>query len=121
VATFKHHSAFPKDKDIQGHLFPHVCFQCKKSFKKPISDDPRLCPQCGGETIRLSRRFSTPAAMDVLQWKKVQFLVAHGFLFQSVYEPTESGGQQRTNYPATFEQAKEFVVTFKSQAVNRAA
>lgn len=45
----------------------------------------------------------------------------HGFLFQSVYELTEAGGRQKTSYPATFEQAKEFVVAFKSQAVNRAA
>lgn len=71
--------------------------------------------------VRLSRKFSAPAAVDTLQWKKVQFLVEHGFLFQSVYEPTESGGRQKASYPATYEQAKEFVVAFKSQAVNRAA
>ena len=71
--------------------------------------------------VRLNRKFSTPAVTDTLQWKKVQFLVEHGFLFQSVYEATESGGRQKTSYPATFEQAKEFVVTFKSQALNRAA
>ena len=71
--------------------------------------------------VRLSRKFSAPAANDTIQWKKVQFLVEHGFLFQSVYEPTESGGRQKTSYPETFEQAKEFVVAFKSQAVNLAA
>jgi DNA-directed RNA polymerase subunit RPC12/RpoP len=121
MTAFKHHNAFPKEKDIQGHLFPHVCFDCKKSFKKPISEAPRLCPQCGGEMVRLSRKFSASTATDTVQWKKVQFLVEHGFFFQSIYEPTESGGQQRTSYPTTYEQAKEFVVAFKSQAVNRAA
>lgn len=71
--------------------------------------------------IRLSRKFSAPATNDSLQWKKVQLLVEHGFLFQSVYEPTESGGQQKTRYPETLEQAKEFVVAFKAQAVKRTA
>ncbi len=71
--------------------------------------------------VRLSRKFSAPATADTIQWKKVQFLVEHGFLFQSVYESTESGGRQQTSYPATFEHAKEFIVAFKSQAVNRAA
>jgi len=121
MTAFKYHSDLPKEKDIQGRLYPHVCFYCKKSYKKPISEAPRLCPQCGVEMVRLSRKLSAPSAADTLQWKKVQSLVEHGFLFQSVYESTESGGRQKTRYPATFEKAKEFVVVFKSQAVNRAA
>lgn len=71
--------------------------------------------------VRLSRKFSAPSAIDMAQWKKVQFLVEHGFLFQPVYEPADVGARRTARYPLTFEQAKEFVVVFKSQAIRRAA
>jgi hypothetical protein len=117
MSTFKHHSAFPKEKSLQSYLFPHVCFNCRKSFKKPLSEEARLCPQCGDAMARLSRKFSAPASIDIPQWKKVQFLVDHGFLFQSVRDTTGRGGH--ISYPATLGEAKVFVVTFKSQAIHR--
>ena len=64
----------------------------------------------------LSRKFSAPKSADVAQWKKVQFLVAHGFRFYSVYKAVESGGKQSVRYPSTLEEAKDFVVTFREQA-----
>lgn len=57
----------------------------------------------------LSRKFSAPKAKDIPQWKKVQYLVEHGFRFQSVRE-AESG--QLVKYPATLEEAKAFVQRF---------
>ena len=64
----------------------------------------------------LSRKFSAPRSADVAQWKKVQFLVEHGFRFYSVYRPSESGGKQSVRYPATLEEAEDFVVAFREQA-----
>jgi hypothetical protein len=46
--------------------------------------------------------------------------VEHGFLFQSVYEPSPSGSQQTVRYPLTLEEAKDFVVEFQAQAVANA-
>ena len=70
--------------------------------------------------VRLSRKFSAPSATDTVQWKKVQLLVEHGFLFQPVYEPTDVGARRTARYPLTLEQAKEFVVAFKLQAKKKA-
>ncbi|RTL41713.1 MAG: hypothetical protein EKK53_13130 [Burkholderiales bacterium] len=64
----------------------------------------------------LSRKFSAPRSADVRQWKKVQFLVAHGFRFHTVYCTTESGGARSVRYPATLDEAKDFVVAFRDQA-----
>ena len=64
----------------------------------------------------LSRKFSAPKSADVAQWKKVQFLVAHGFRFYTVFRPSEWGGKQSVRYPATLEEAKAFVLAFREQA-----
>ena len=69
----------------------------------------------------LGRKFAAPRAADTEQWKKVQFLVEHGFLFQSVYEASEYGGKRNVSYPATLEEARAFVIAFKEQAVQSAA
>jgi len=64
----------------------------------------------------LSRKFSAPKSADVAQWKKVQFLVKHGFRFYSVYRNVASGTKQSVRYPTTLEEAKGFVVAFRDQA-----
>jgi hypothetical protein len=69
--------------------------------------------------VLLSRKFSAPTAIDKAQWKKVEFLVAHGFVFQTVYETPRGGRSVR--YPATLDEAKGFVVEFADQAVRGAA
>ncbi|WP_269629817.1 hypothetical protein [Pelomonas sp. BJYL3] len=116
MSKFQHHSRFPKPKHVQAYRFPFVCFHCRKSFKLPVSTGSRLCPQCRRPMEMLSRKFSAPRSADVAQWKKVQFLVEHGFRFYSVYRPSESGGKQSVRYPATLEQAKAFVLAFREHA-----
>lgn len=120
MGTFKHHSYFQKEKYVQSYLFPNVCFECRKSFKKPRSQQPRMCPQCGNQLVALNRKFSAPKSTDIEQWKKVEYLVAHGFLFQSVYELREDGGHYKIDYPQSLEEAKEFVVKYQNQAVENA-
>lgn len=63
----------------------------------------------------LNRKFSAPAATDKAQWKKVEFLVQHGFVFQTVYETPRGGKSLR--YPATLDEAKSFVVAHAAQAL----
>ena len=60
--------------------------------------------------------FRPPKKSDDRQWKKVEFLVTHGFIFQKIYRTNGSFGI-RVRYPETLEQAKEFVVEFKNQAL----
>ncbi len=86
MSAFRNHNHFPKEKYNISYLFPNVCFTCRKSFKKPLSEKPSICPNCTSEMVALNRKFSAPKAKDIDQWEKVQFLVNHGFLFQSVYE-----------------------------------
>jgi DNA-directed RNA polymerase subunit RPC12/RpoP len=109
MSKFKHHSYFAKAKQVQAFRFPFVCFNCRKSFKQPISFAPRKCPSCSQPMTMLSRKFSAPAAKEKQQWQKVQYLVEHGFKFYPVYEALPSGGQQRGRYPETLQEAKEFV------------
>ena len=69
--------------------------------------------------IRLSRKFAAPKASDVAQWKKVQYLVEHGFLFYPVQEAISANASKRVAYPQTLQEAKLFVERYKSQAPQR--
>lgn len=115
MGVFKHHSYFVKEKHVQGVLFPHVCLDCRKTFKKPRSVAARLCPECAGPLVALSRKFSAPKSSDIKQWEKVRFLVANGFLFQTVQDRNES-----VRYPKTLDEAREFVAKYSKQAILRA-
>jgi hypothetical protein len=106
MKKFKHHSYFAKPPQEQQHLFPHVCFSCRKSFKKPKRALARFCPQCHEPMVMLSRKFSAPKMTDVDQWRKVEYLVSHGFRFQSIHEQTNGS---LIRYPATLAEAKLFV------------
>jgi hypothetical protein len=58
----------------------------------------------------LSRRFKPPAKSDLAGWRKVEYLVHHGFYFQSF-------GFAR--YPKTLAEAREFVKKYKQHAMRR--
>jgi len=118
VTKFKHHSYFPKEKNVQSYLFPNLCFVCRKSFKKPVSDEPRLCSDCGGVLFEVSRKFTAPKKTDKAQWEKVEYLVERGFRFQSIYEQREDGGFYKVSYPETLKEAREFVVKYQEQSVS---
>jgi hypothetical protein len=103
-------------KSSRPYLLHFACFACRRSHKRALRADEltKVCPTCGGAAIRLGRHFKAPAKDDQAQWRKVRFLVAHGFLFQHVYE-TRHGGLQ-VPYPETVEDAREFVRRFRDQA-----
>ncbi|MBU1350560.1 MAG: hypothetical protein KKB95_01560 [Gammaproteobacteria bacterium] len=112
MKTFKHHSYFAKPRADQQHFFPYVCFNCRKAFRKPDSDTPRLCPQCRAEMVMLNRKFSAPKMTDVEQWRKVEFLVGCGFRFQSVHEADGS----LVRYPANMAEARAFAEKYAHRA-----
>ncbi|MES2713727.1 MAG: hypothetical protein V4653_19285 [Pseudomonadota bacterium] len=82
------------------YLHPYACFRCRKSFKRASRTDAVLpCPECGGPSIGLTRKFKPPKQSDVKQWTKVEALVRHCFLFWSLSEP----------YPETLQEVPAFV------------
>ena len=67
--------------------------------------------------VMLSRNFSAPKIKDVEQWKKVEFLVGHGFYFQSIYDCQRRGVYTKARYPDTMQEARDFVVAYEDQAI----
>jgi hypothetical protein len=59
--------------------------------------------------VGLSRQFKPPPRDDVAQWKKVEYLVAHGFRFFSQKDPLTGGP---VPYPETLGEARAFVRRF---------
>jgi hypothetical protein len=98
-------------------LFPYVCFACRKCFKRaPVGSKglpDKRCPDCGGLAVGLSRKFKPPPRNDLAQWKKVEFLVAHGFRFFSQKDPSTGGS---IPYPETLGEARTFVRRFGKNA-----
>jgi predicted amidophosphoribosyltransferase len=109
---FKHHSAFEKEKQVQSYLFPNVCFHCRKSYKKPKTDELRVCPECGKKLTQLSRKFSAPPKAAVEEWKVVEYLVSQGFRYHTIH--IENG--QQVKYPKTMKEALEFARVHRTQS-----
>ena len=64
------------------YLVAHACFECRKSFKQPVSDSiEHICPECKERVYEMGRSFTAPKTSDTKQWKKVQGLYAAGFRF----------------------------------------
>jgi len=91
-----------------------VCLNCKKAFSIYTNKSKEVnltCPECGLKTVLVSHRFRPPKREDFKQWDLAEFLMTHGFPYQHIFE-----NYQYVQYPTTMEEAKEFVVKFKSQA-----
>src|ERR1044072_9069409 len=121
MRKFKHYKYFPSAKTQGSYLFPFACFGCRKSFKYPPRSEGRLCPQCRKPLEMLSRKFAAPKSRDLAQWQKIELLVAHGFRFYSVYEPSSTGGLRKVKCPDALAEAKLFVKAFKPRPFRPAA
>lgn len=115
MGTYRNYRQFQNERAAKTFLYPYVCLGCRKSFKKTYREQPRSCPNCRGDLIRLSPNFSAPKSNDIKQWEKVAFLISHGFLFHHVYKYKWGGGYVK--YPQTLTEAREFVVKYKHWAV----
>ena len=96
------------------YLIPYVCLKCRRAFKrKPDRWVPdKVCPQCRGPAVGMSRKFRAPPRSDEAQWAKVEFLVRRGFRFYSVYDEHH----QAVQYPNTLAEARDFVRRFADQS-----
>lgn len=61
-------------------LWPHACFECRKSWKL-AEDSTANCPECGGNLHWMGRAFKVPKKADAEQWAKVRALWMAGFRF----------------------------------------
>lgn len=92
-----------------------ACLKCRKSFKREATANELTCPECGGVAYNFGRHFKAPRKADLHQWKKITFLFEHGFGFQKI-RPFENS-LESIPYPATLEEAKEFVAKYKDHAI----
>ena len=97
-----------------GYLRPFACFRCRRSFRRPYEPGvkERPCSMCGGVAIQLDRKFKAPRKADRQQWAKVEYLVRHGFRFQSVYGPAG----EAVAYPTRLHEAEAFVARYGQPA-----
>ena len=97
-----------------GRKEKYACFACRKMFRQPMRGDmarpigkeePRVvaCPQCGQTMTNMGKYFETPRQTDVKQWRKVQELCAHGYLFGGSGYPR----------PATLQEVEPFLAEQK--------
>jgi DNA-directed RNA polymerase subunit RPC12/RpoP len=110
MGKFKHHRYFQQKRLIHSYLFPHVCFECRNSFKKAPSEAGVQCPSCEGLMIQLSRKFRPPKKTDLQSWAVVEYVVQAGFRYQSLQ--TEDG--RFAKYPSSFKEAEAFVLAYQT-------
>ena len=97
-----------------------VCLSCQKSFSlgtdiKNIRESS--CQQCGQKMVLLNQKFRPPKK-DSKKWEAIKILVENGFKFQKIFSMSEPGVYLPVPYPTTLKEAGEFMVTYKTQALN---
>ena len=96
-----------------------ACLNCRRAFKRevnPAQSSLKLdCHNCSSSAYNLGRHFKAPKRTDLQQWKKIEFLLQHGFRFQKIR--TSSHHHDTVPYPQTLAQAREFVLKYKQYAV----
>lgn len=98
------------EKGGGGYYVPYACFSCSKSFKRAYSPGlpDKVCPDCGGMAVGLSRNFKAPPRSAKAEWKVVEYLVRAGFRYQHLREP-RTGRLIQDPYPRSMRAAREFV------------
>ncbi len=104
--------------------YKNVCLPCRKAFN--MGTDHALiraknCPECGNPMCLINHKFRPPKRSDIKQWKVVDFLLRHGFVYQHIQDRIEVIDRKTysyyASYPTTMKEAEEFVETYKDQAI----
>src|SRR5258708_21861436 len=103
-----------------------VCLNCRKAFSTGRDHHvTEQCPECGNIYVFYNHKFKPPKKDDVKAWKVVSFLYEHGFTYQHVYKDLGIyrwyDSDNFVEYPKSLDEAKEFVIKYKSQAKNLTA
>ena len=99
-----------------------VCLNCRKAFSTATDNMhmPKKCPECANDFVFYNHKFKPPQKDDLKAWKIVSYLNEHGFNYQHVYKEVRvhrwESNENYEDYPRTLDEAKEFVIKFKSQA-----
>jgi hypothetical protein len=73
----------------------HVCFHCRKTFKKPastksgfvvLSEQTYPCPSCQKPMIPIGKNFRAPKQSNIRAWHLAERLYQNGFRFNSSLE-----------------------------------
>ena len=98
-----------------------ACLNCKSTFQRSFLEAPcdyplhSQCASCGGVTYNLGRNFKALKKLDTAQWKKVAYLIQHGFYFQKI-RPSKNS-YYSVPYPSTLAEARVFVRKYKKYAL----
>lgn len=98
-----------------------ACLNCKSTFQRSFLEAPcdyplhSQCASCGGVTYNLGRNFKAPKKLDTAQWRKVAYLIQHGFYFQKI-RPSKNS-YYSVPYPSTLAEARVFVRKYKKYAL----
>lgn len=104
-----------------------ICLNCRLVFNRDFdfgSDLTYPCPECRNPMIPLPHRFRPPKKADNKGWQLVEFLIDNGFYFQHIYQQGSNELLKRqtknyVSYPSNLREAKQFVLDYKSHAMNR--
>ena len=65
-------------------MFTHwACFDCRKSFAKETSRQPRKCPECVAPMTDMGAYFEPPRRLNKKRWEVMKVLAEHGFRFNT--------------------------------------
>ncbi len=100
----------------------YACLTCRKSFKRNVDltvdwaeQAIKVCPNCSSNSYNCGRHFKPPQCSDELQWRKVEYLLEHGFWFHHVLDEKEY-----VPYPKDLKEAQKFVEKYRAQASQEA-
>ena len=65
-------------------MYTHwACFECRKSFAKEASANPRKCPDCAGPMIDMGPYFEPPRKAAVKRWRVMKVLADSNLRFNT--------------------------------------
>ncbi len=65
-------------------MYTHwACFDCRKSFAKDESENPRKCPECAKKMIDMGAYFEPPRKLNKKRWEVMKILADYGYKFNT--------------------------------------